>query len=125
MKLSTRTHGAIDLILGVVALVVPWVLGIGATPAGLALTVVGLAVLITSLVTNFEIGRVRRVEIPVHLWIDAILGFLLAFSPWLLTFDRTAWVPHVVLGVLLIVIALFTETVPGFDRRGSAPPATE
>lgn len=120
MKLSTRAHGGIDLIVGVAALAAPWLLGFGPTPAGWSLSVAGLAVLFTSLITDFEIGRVRRVEIPVHLWVDAIIGFLLAISPWILAFDRTAWIPHVVFGLFLIMAALVTETVPGYDRRGPA-----
>lgn len=120
MRLTTRIHGTTDLLLAALLLALPWVLGFGTTPAGWTATAAGGAVAVNALLTDFEIGRLRLVSIPVHLWIDGILGLFLAASPWLLEFDRTAWVPHVAAGVLLVVLAVFTQTVPGYDRRGTA-----
>ena len=51
-------------------------------------------------------------------------GRVVALSPWLLGFDRTVWLPHVAVGVLLAVLAFVTHTVPGYDRRqNSSRPA--
>lgn len=123
MRLSTRAHGTMDLVIGLLLLAIPWLLGFGEGPAGWVAMLVGGAIIINALVTDFEVGRVRRLSIPVHLWIDGILGLLLAASPWLFEFDQTAWIPHVAAGVLLIVIALISKTVPGYERRQSRPVA--
>ena len=119
MRLSTRVHGTMDLVIGLLLVVVPWLLGFAQSRGGLTAILIGIAIILNALVTDFEIGQVRRLEIPVHLWIDGLLGLLLATSPWLLEFDRTVWIPHVVGGVLLIIVALLTKTVPGYDRRQS------
>ena len=124
MRLSTQAHGFADLVLGAVLIAAPWVFGFGAAgPAGWVAIVIGAVVIATALITDFEIGRFRRMPIAVHLWADTIAGVVLAVSPWLLEFDRTAWIPHVVIGVLLVLVAFVTRTVPGYDRRrsGAAP----
>lgn len=116
--LSTRMHGYIDLAVGALLIVLPWALGFRASGAETWVPVlIGLAVISYSLLTEYEVGRQPRIDIPVHLWMDALAGLLLAISPWLLGFDREAWMPHLAAGIVLIVLALFTNTVPGFDRR--------
>lgn len=121
MRLSTRVHGTMDIVVGLLLVVGPWLLGFAQSRGGLIAILIGIAIIINALVTDFEIGQLRRLEIPVHLWIDGLLGLLLATSPWLFEFDRTVWIPHVVAGVVLIVMALLTKTVPGYDRRQSNP----
>lgn len=124
MRLSTRIHGMLDYLVGVVLLAAPWVFGFGlAGPAGWVPFGVGIALIVNALATDFEMGRLRALQIPVHLWIDGLLGLLLAVSPWLLGFDRTAWVPHLAVGVLVVLIAFVTNTVPGYDRRRVDPAA--
>lgn len=119
MRLSTRVHGTIDIVIGLLLVLGPWLLDFAESRGGWTAMLVGIAILLNALVTDFEIGRLRRLEIPVHLWIDGLLGLLLATSPWLFEFDQTVWIPHVVAGVLLIVVALLSNTVPGYDRRQS------
>lgn len=119
MRLTTRMHGYIDYVLSAVLLIAPWVLGFGDSVAGMVAMGAGVIVLLLTLTTNFEAGIVKRVEVPIHLWIDGVLGLLLALSPWLIGFDRTTWIPHLIAGILLVLFALITNTVPGRDRRRS------
>jgi hypothetical protein len=121
MSLSTRTHGALDYVLGIATSALPWILGLPLDePAGWAPTAIGVALIINALATDFELGILRKLHIPVHLWIDGLLGLLLAISPWLLGFDRSGWIPHLVLGAVIIAAAFLTDTIPGYDRRGTA-----
>lgn len=121
MRLSSRTHGIIDLVIGLALLITPFALGFGLVDAaGWVAVAAGIAVLLNMLLTDFEFGRMRSVQLTVHLWIDGLIGLFLAASPWLLTFDQTAWVPHVAAGVLLIIVAFLTQTIPGYDRRAGA-----
>jgi hypothetical protein len=121
MRLTTRMHGYTDYVLSAVLLIVPWVMGFGDSVAGVTAMMAGAIVLLLTLSTNFEAGVVKRMEVPVHLWIDGILGLLLALSPWLIGFDRTTWIPHLAAGILLVLLALVTNTVPEVDRRRSEP----
>ena len=120
MRLSTRMHGFVDYVLAAALIALPWILGFGQTRAGWAAMLFGVAILVNGIITNFESGRVRVIEVPVHLWIDGVLGLLLILSPWLFTFDRTAWIPHAAAGALVILAALVTNTIPDRDRRGGA-----
>lgn len=122
MRLSTRMHGIVDHGLGVLLILLPWALSFGATLAGAAAALFGIALIANSLVTNFETGRARIVEIPVHLWLDGVIGLLLIISPWIAGFDRTAWIPHAIGGLLVIGSALITNTIPEKDRRSGATP---
>jgi hypothetical protein len=63
---------------------------------------------------------VRRLPMPVHLWLDGLSGLLLAASPWLFGFDQQVCAPHVALGILEVLAAFLTNTVPGYERRRAA-----
>ncbi len=60
----------------------------------------------------------------VHLVLDMVTGLFLAHTPWFFGFadeDPIAWVPHVVVGVLVIGYALVTKPQPA-DVRGPRVP---
>lgn len=119
--ISTRTHGVADYVLSPLLIAAPWLLGFMEGGAAYwTLMAAGVSSILLGLFTDFELGLVRRVQMPLHLWIDGVLGILLAISPWLLEFDERVWIPHVAAGVLLIVLAFFTDTIPGYERRGAA-----
>lgn len=84
----------------------------------------GAGAILYSLFTDYELGVVRRIQMPVHLWLDGLAGILLAVSPWLFAFDDVVRIPHLTAGVFEIVVALITNTIPGYERRRGARPAT-
>ena len=118
MRISTRVHGFLDYSVGVLLIALPWLLGFArGGPETWAPVAVGASALVYSLFTDYELGLVRKLQMPVHLWLDAIGGVALAVSPWLLEFDEQVWIPHVALGVTEVVVAFFTNTIPGYERR--------
>jgi hypothetical protein len=118
--LPTRLHARIDIGIAAIAIASPWLFGFsGSTLATAASVAAGLVVLAYSLLTDYELGISRSLQITVHLWCDGVVGLLLSISPWLLGFDQVAWIPHIVLGIALILLAFFSETVPGYERRQS------
>jgi hypothetical protein len=119
MRLSTRIHGIVDYLVGGLLVVLAVLSGHVGEPAGLSLIGGGIVVIATAAVTDFEAGVLRRLQIPVHLWVDGIVGLLLAVSPWLLVFYEILWLTHVAFGILLVGVAFFTHTVPGYERRRS------
>lgn len=120
-SIPTRVHGVLDYLMGLLLVAAPWLLGFAAGGAETWVPVmVGASVLGYSLLTDYELGAVRRLQMPVHLWLDVVGGLILVVSPWLLAFDEHVWIPHVVAGVLQMTVAAFTDTVPGYERRGGA-----
>ncbi|HET7275544.1 MAG TPA: SPW repeat protein [Longimicrobiaceae bacterium] len=116
---STRTHGLLDFVVAVILMGSPWLLGFAnGGPQANVPVLVGIAIIVYSLCTDYESGALRRIQVPVHLWLDAGAGLVLITSPWLFGFDQQVWVPHVVMGVGTIVIAFFSNTIPSYERRG-------
>jgi hypothetical protein len=118
---STRTHGVLDYLVGLLLIVLPWALGFARGGAETwAPVALGGAVIAYSLLTDYELGVLRRIQMPVHLLLDAIGAIALAVSPWLLAFDQHVWAPHLAAGLLILVVAALSDTIPGYERRGEA-----
>jgi hypothetical protein len=111
--IPTRTHGVIDYLMGALLIVVPYLLGFADdTMAQWVPQIAGAALIGASLLTDYELGAVRMIPMPVHLGFDVAAGLLLAASPWLFAFADRVWVPYVVFGLAEIGAGLMTRTVP-------------
>lgn len=111
--IPTRVHGIIDYLMGILLIAAPWLLGFAQGGAETWVPVIlGIGVLLYSLLTNYELGLMHVLSMPMHLWLDGLGGALLAVSPWLFGFADFVWVPHLVLGLLEIGAALTTQKVP-------------
>jgi hypothetical protein len=118
---STRIHGVLDYLLGALLIAAPWALGFARGGAETWVPVgVGGAIVLYSLLTDYELGLVRRIQMPMHLLLDALGGIALAVSPWLLAFDQHVWIPHLAAGLLILLVTLLSDTIPGYERRGAA-----
>jgi hypothetical protein len=118
--ISTRTHGMLDYPLGVLLVLAPWLLGLDPGAQSRVPIAIGVIVLLTSLMTDYELGLFRLLPMSAHLGLDALAGAVLAVSPWLFGFAGQVWVPHVVLGLLQLGAGLMTSTQPGdrVEERG-------
>ena len=116
--LSTRIHGVLDYLVGALLIAAPWLLGFArGGPEQWVLVAVGGAALVYSVFTDYELGLVKALQTPLHLWLDAFGGAFLAISPWLFGFDQQLWIPHLAAGVFQMLAALVTNTVPSYERR--------
>jgi hypothetical protein len=111
--IPTRTHGVLDYLIGALLMGAPWWLGFAAGGAETSLPVVlGAAILIYSVFTDYELGLVRKMPMAVHLTLDLAGGALLATSPWLFGFAHWVWAPHLIVGLFEIGASLLTRTQP-------------
>jgi hypothetical protein len=118
LAIPTRVHGVIDYVFAVVLLTLPLVAGIGLGTAGAWVPIIlGLVLLGYTVITDQELSLKRQIDPKLHLWLDAGVGILLAISPWLFGFDRDIWLPHLVLGILFLAVAILSETIPSYERR--------
>jgi SPW repeat len=111
--IPTQFHGILDYAMGALLIVAPYLLGFAdGSAAQYVPQAVGLATLLMSLITDYELSVAKLIPMPVHLGVDAASGLLLAASPWLFGFaDRVFW-PHLVLGLAEVGAALLTQTHP-------------
>lgn len=116
--ISTRVHGILDYLMGIVLIAAPWALGFGETNLGengaeaWVLVLIGAGMIVAALMTAYEYGVVNVISMRTHLGIDIAAGILLAASPWLFGFYEQVWIPHLVLGVAEIGGGLTTKTTP-------------
>lgn len=119
--IPTKVHGILDYIIGLALIAAPWLFGFADNGPGTWTPVIlGGGVILYSLITDYELGVVPIIKMPAHLVIDAMGGAFLAVSPWLLGYADHVWVPHVIVGVMEILVALITVRTP----RLVAPPPT-
>ena len=121
--ISTRVHGFLDYLLGVFLILLPW---LGAYPANRMETVVpeviGIIIIAYSLFTDYEWGLSRLMPMTSHLGTELVVGAVLMISPWLFDFSERIWLPHFLLGLLTMTMALTSQTETESERRPPAVP---
>jgi hypothetical protein len=121
--LSTKTHGVLDYLVGILLIVAPWLLGFSRGGAETWVPVVlGAGALVYSLLTNYELGAFKALSMPFHLTLDLLSGVFLAISPWLFNFNEYVYLPHLILGIFEIGASLVTQKTP--YQRGSVANAS-
>lgn len=115
-RITTQMHGVADYITSVALITAPMLINEKKTsPESIIPMALGAGTLVTSLMTDYELGVSKNIKMPVHLGIDIASGLFLAASPWIFGFSKRTWVPHVAIGLMEVAIALTTETEPYQD----------
>jgi hypothetical protein len=108
--INSRTHGALDYIVGAALIVAPYLFGFADDePARNAAWIVGGGSLLYSLFTAYELSIAKIIPYRVHLGLDLVAGLFLAASPWLMNFADRVFAPHLVVGLLEIGVALMSR----------------
>ena len=115
--LPTKVHGVLDYLVGLALIAAPYLFGFSDVGGAAVLLpmILGVGLIVYSLFTNYEWGLVKVLSMPYHLIVDFIAASLLALSPWLFGFSGekwNAWVPHVVVGVVVILVVIVSKTKP-------------
>lgn len=111
--LSSKIHGLLDYVLGAVLIASPWIFGFNSDNAGAEAWVpifVGVAVILYSVMTDYEYGLTDNISVKAHLITDVIAGLFLAASPWIFGFNNIVYLPHVILGAVAVIAGLVTQT---------------
>ena len=111
-----RIHGILDYLVGALLIVAPYLLGFAdGTAAQWVPQAIGVLTIVVSLLTRYPLGVVKVVPFSTHLVLDVAQGVLLAASPCLFSFADRIWWPHVLVGIIYVL-------VPSFTRRGMTEP---
>lgn len=111
MKIIDRkTHGYLDYVYGVLLMTSPWVLDYyGKGIESWIPIVMGMGTLMYSALTDYELGFIKLIPMRVHLRVDLVAGIFLALSPWIFGFsERIIW-PHMLFGIIAILVSLATS----------------
>lgn len=113
--IDTRTHAVLDYLTGALLIVAPYMFGFANGGVAQWLPqLLGAMIIVMSLLTAYEYSAAKVIPLKAHLAVDVMGGILLAVSPWLFGFAALIWWPHVLVGVMEIVVPLIT-------RRDAAP----
>lgn len=138
IRISTRTHGIMDLVYSATFLAAPFILkaldgkasGKPARGRGrkrstsqdtgvekALLPAVGGTILAQGLTTDHEIGLVKAIPMQTHLLMDLGLSAFMMAAPWMLKMDKRVQIPMVVLGAGALALTLLTQTQPGYKLK--------
>jgi hypothetical protein len=111
--ISTKIHGLIDYIVGLLLLVAPYMFGFATGgPKQWLPMAIGAATIMMSLLTRYELSIAKVIPMGVHLAVDFAAGALLAASPWLFGFAHEVYLPHLIVGLMEIAVVVMTRTQP-------------
>jgi hypothetical protein len=117
--IPTAVHGVLDYIVGILLIAAPWIFGFNdVSAAKWCAIIVGIVVLATSTMTNYELGLIRAIPMRMHLMADALVGIFLVIAPWIFGFGdegTSAWLPFVIIGIGELGAAAMSESVPRRD----------
>jgi SPW repeat len=116
--IPTRMHGMMDYVIGILLIASPWIFGF-ADESGTAkwtFIIIGAVILLTSLMTNYELGMMHVIPMHMHLWADAVAGVVLALSPWIFGYANdtgaNGWAPALIIGLVELGTAMMSDPWP-------------
>lgn len=107
----------LDYLVGVALILAPNLFGFADGPDAAVWTprVLGVGLIVYSLITGYEYSLAKVVSMKTHLMIDVIASLFLAASPFIFGFyteELMVWLPHVAVGITVIIVVLLSETEP-------------
>jgi hypothetical protein len=120
--LTRRTHGILDYVAALILILSPKLFGFERGEIDARIPVIlGVAALVYSLITNYELGLFKLLPFRAHLMLDVLSGVVLAASPWLFQFADRIWWPHLLLGLLQIGVVMMTNPASSEQQVGGPP----
>lgn len=116
--ISTRMHGMLDYVVGLVLLLAPNLFGFADADSAAVWVarLIGCLTILQAIITRYELGLLKLVPMRLHLFNDFVAGAFLAASPWLLNFydaaNQRLWVPHLAAGIAILIVTALTEKYP-------------
>lgn len=123
--IPTKVHGVLDYIVAIALIFAPLIFGFSDVGGAAVIVpiVLGIGLILYSLFTRYELGAFKLITMPIHLIFDLVASLFLIASPFLFGFINeaaNAWLPHIVVGVAVIVVVIFSQPQPGRSVSRSA-----
>ena len=108
--IGTRAHGMLDYIVGAFLAASPWLLGFYSKgPETWIPFALGISTILYSLLTDYELGIIKKISMSLHLTLDLMGAVFLGISPWACNFADQVWIPHVAVAAVEIVVVLMSQ----------------
>jgi len=108
--ISVDAHNILDYIWGVFAIAIPWLFGFaGGNMETYIFIAAGGAVILKSLLTNYKYSLSKIIAFNSHLTLEIIIGIILAASPWIFGFNSRTYIPHLLFGIVIVVVSLMSK----------------
>ena len=121
--IPTKVHAVLDYVVAIALILAPTIFmfeEVGG-PAVIIPRILGIGLILYSLFTRYELGLVKVIGMPVHLVFDIVASVFLIASPFLFGFINeapNAWLPHIAVGVAVILVVLCSKSQPGASVTG-------
>ena len=110
--LSPKAHGILDYLVGILLIAAPYIFDFDRGGAETWVPIiVGAVIILQALMTRFEVGAFKVMSMNMHLTMDYVIGIFLAASPWIFGFSDYVYLPHLVVGIMIVLEAMMTRTV--------------
>lgn len=108
--INSKLHGVLDYLVGFILILSPWIFGFadGGTKMWIPI-ILGVLTLVYSLLPRYELGIFKLIPFKTHLVIDVLSGIFLAASPWFFGFSHDVYLPHLLFGILEIIVVALTN----------------
>jgi len=112
--ISTTFFGYVSYLIALVTLGSPWLFGFGQVGgASLFLPLLlGWFQLIMCIFSNTKAGMVGVFPIQMHCVLDSFSGFVLLVAPWIYGFHPKVFVPHLILGAIILLKGVYVKNSP-------------
>ncbi len=106
--ISPTNHGYIDYVTVALFLAAPTVIGLTGIAGVIAYALAGIHLTMT-LVTDFPLGIAKLIPFSVHGWVERAVGPALVLLPFLRSFQTPAREFYIVIGIVIILVGVFTD----------------
>ena len=112
--ISITLFGVLNYVIAIVMMASPWIFGFYTVGGGALLLPIylGWLYLIMAIFSANKVGFIPVFPIQMHLVINVMVGPFLLASPWLYGFASRVFLPHLILGLLLFLLGIFTKRSP-------------
>jgi hypothetical protein len=122
--IPTKVHAVLDYVVAIALILAPTIFMFEEVGGAAVIIprILGVGLILYSLFTRYELGLVKVIGMPVHLVFDIVASVFLIASPFLFGFINeapNAWLPHIVVGVAVILVVLCSKSQPGASVTGS------
>jgi hypothetical protein len=100
----------LDYLVGLILIVSPWLFDFDEVRTATTVMIIfGAAAIVYGVITDYELGIFRILSFKSHIVIDVFHALLLAASPWIFGFAEQIFLPHLIFGLLEMVVISLTK----------------